>query len=245
MTGSERSLRKGSSKPGPVPEGYVRLYDMRFCPYAHRPRLILLAKGIKHEIVNINLINKPEWYLEKNPSGLVPALELSTGDVITESLIVSEYLDEAYPGPKLTPSDPLQKAKQKIILEYIGQVTSLLVRLLKAKKSNQDLTELKAEANVKLQKLNEILVNNKTPYFGGEDVSMSDYMIYPWFERAVLFDVTDRVGSTLKRCAATVSEYYGKVASKKDACLKKKKRHIDSLIVYFISWTRRVANLLY
>uniref|UniRef100_A0A8C5WDW4 Glutathione S-transferase omega n=1 Tax=Leptobrachium leishanense TaxID=445787 RepID=A0A8C5WDW4_9ANUR len=191
MTGSERSLRKGSSKPGPVPEGYVRLYDMRFCPYAHRPRLILLAKGIKHEIVNINLINKPEWYLEKNPSGLVPALELSTGDVITESLIVSEYLDEAYPGPKLTPSDPLQKAKQKIILEYIGQVTSLLVRLLKAKKSNQDLTELKAEANVKLQKLNEILVNNKTPYFGGEDVSMSDYMIYPWFERAVLFDVTE------------------------------------------------------
>ena len=37
----------GSIPPGPVPEGVIRLYSMRFCPYAHRTRLVLRAKGIR------------------------------------------------------------------------------------------------------------------------------------------------------------------------------------------------------
>lgn len=37
----------GSLPPGPVPEGLIRIYSMRFCPYAHRTRLVLRAKGIR------------------------------------------------------------------------------------------------------------------------------------------------------------------------------------------------------
>ncbi|XP_019491833.1 PREDICTED: glutathione S-transferase omega-1 [Hipposideros armiger] len=44
--GSSRSLEKGSAPPGPVPEGLIRLYSMRFCPFAERTRLVLEAKGI-------------------------------------------------------------------------------------------------------------------------------------------------------------------------------------------------------
>uniref|UniRef100_A0A672KWJ1 Inhibitor of nuclear factor kappa-B kinase subunit alpha n=1 Tax=Sinocyclocheilus grahami TaxID=75366 RepID=A0A672KWJ1_SINGR len=37
----------GSPAPGPVPKDHIRLYSMRFCPFAQRTRLVLNAKGIK------------------------------------------------------------------------------------------------------------------------------------------------------------------------------------------------------
>lgn len=58
----------GSVEP-PRNEGLLRLYSMEFCPYAHRSRLVLKAKGIPHDIVNINLIQKPEWYFSIHPEG--------------------------------------------------------------------------------------------------------------------------------------------------------------------------------
>lgn len=59
----------GSEQP-PKDEGKLRLYSMEFCPYAHRARLILRAKGVPHDIVNINLLNKPEWYFKVHPEGI-------------------------------------------------------------------------------------------------------------------------------------------------------------------------------
>ncbi|XP_040290698.1 glutathione S-transferase omega-1-like isoform X3 [Bufo bufo] len=196
MTGSQRSLAKGSSAPGPVPEGLIRLYSMRFCPFAQRSRLVLAAKGINHEVVNINLKNKPDWFFEKSPSGMVPSIETSDGKIIYESPIVCDYLDEAFPGVKLTPADPYEKAQQKILLEKFSAVTSALYKIFFAKKDNQDTTELKAQFFEKFEKLEEILAKKNSPYFGGESVSMIDYMIWPWFERFGIFDVQEVLEKT-------------------------------------------------
>uniref|UniRef100_A0A4X2MFA5 Glutathione S-transferase omega n=1 Tax=Vombatus ursinus TaxID=29139 RepID=A0A4X2MFA5_VOMUR len=161
--GSSRSLGKGSSPPGPVPDGIIRVYSMRFCPFAERTLLVLKAKGIKHEIININLKNKPEWFFKKNPFGLVPVLETSQGQLIYESLITCEYLDEAYPG-KLFPEDPYEKAIQKLTLELFSKV----------------------------------LTRQKTTFFGGNTISMIDYLIWPWFERLGPYGIADCVDHTLK-----------------------------------------------
>uniref|UniRef100_A0A8C5IMC3 Glutathione S-transferase omega n=1 Tax=Junco hyemalis TaxID=40217 RepID=A0A8C5IMC3_JUNHY len=150
-----RSLGKGSAAPGPVPAGLIRLYSMRFCPYAQRTRLVLRAKGISHEVININLKNKPDWYFEKNPSGLVPVLETSKGQLIWESPITCEYLDEAFPGKKLMPSDPYERACQKMLLEDFSKITSLLFKHVLAVKDGQDTTALKAEIAEKFGKLEE------------------------------------------------------------------------------------------
>ncbi|XP_044154066.1 glutathione S-transferase omega-1-like [Bufo gargarizans] len=196
MTTSQRSLAKGSAAPGPVPEGLIRLYSMRFCPFAQRSRLVLAAKGINHEVVNINLKNKPDWFFEKSPSGMVPSIETSDGKIIYESPIVCDYLDEAFPGVKLTPADPYEKAQQKILLEQFSAVTSALYKIFFARKDNQDTTELKAQFFEKYEKLEETLAKRKSPYFGGESVSMIDYMIWPWFERFCIFDVEEVLEKT-------------------------------------------------
>ncbi|XP_063290634.1 glutathione S-transferase omega-1-like isoform X2 [Pelobates fuscus] len=196
MTGSEKSLGKGSPAPGPVPEGNLRLYSMRFCPFAQRVRLVLFAKRIKYEVININLKSKPDWYWEKNPLGQVPTLELSDGEVIYDPTIVCDFLDEAYPGKKLTPADPIKKAKEKMILGFYSEVPSILFKILGAKQENRDVAEPKTELLGKLQKLEQILIKEKTPYFGGESLTMIDYMLYTWFERFVVFGVEDILTQT-------------------------------------------------
>uniref|UniRef100_A0A6J0T7Z8 Glutathione S-transferase omega n=1 Tax=Pogona vitticeps TaxID=103695 RepID=A0A6J0T7Z8_9SAUR len=186
-----RSLGKGSPAPGPVPDGVIRLYSMHYCPFAQRTRLVLKAKGINHEIVNINLKNKPDWFFEKNPSGLVPVLETSKGQLIYESPITCEYLDEAYPEKKLYPTDPYEKAYQKMLLEHFSKIPSLSFKCLMAIRSGEDVSALKNEYCAILLKLEEMLANGKSKFFGGNSVSMIDYLIWPWFERMEIFQTID------------------------------------------------------
>lgn len=84
--------------------------------------LFIVFVSFRHEIININLKNKPEWFFKKNPFGLVPVLENSQGQLIYESAITCEYLDEAYPGKKLLPDDPYEKACQKMVFELFSKV---------------------------------------------------------------------------------------------------------------------------
>ena len=76
----------------------------------------------RHETVNINLKNKPEWYFDINPRGKVPSLERN-GDIIYESDITSNYVDEVFPGKRLTTADPLKRAHELIVLGYFGDVS--------------------------------------------------------------------------------------------------------------------------
>ncbi|XP_006744452.1 glutathione S-transferase omega-1 [Leptonychotes weddellii] len=194
---SARSLAKGSAPPGPVPEGLIRVYSMRFCPFAQRTLLVLKAKGIRHEIININLKNKPEWFFKKNPFGLVPVLENSQGQLIYESAITCEYLDEAYPGKKLLPDDPYEKACQKMVFELFSKVPSLVTSFLR-RQNEEDCSGLKEELRKELSKLEEVLTNKKTTFFGGSSPSMIDYLIWPWFERLEILELNDCVDHTPK-----------------------------------------------
>ncbi|XP_032047166.1 glutathione S-transferase omega-1 [Aythya fuligula] len=193
-----RSLGKGSTAPGAVPEGLIRLYSMRFCPFAQRTRLVLRAKGISYEVININLKNKPDWLFEKNPFGVVPILETCKGQLIYESPITCDYLDEAFPGKKLMPSDPYERAFQKMLLEHFSKITPLFFKCAMALKDGQDTTAQKAEITEKLGKLEEILAKRNTTFYGGDSVSMIDYMIWPWFERLEAFELTDSLSHAPK-----------------------------------------------
>ncbi|XP_016313367.1 glutathione S-transferase omega-1-like [Sinocyclocheilus anshuiensis] len=157
MAASQKCLGKGSPAPGPVPKDHIRLYSMRFCPFAQRTRLVLNAKGITHDIVNINLKNKPDWFLEKNPLGLVPTLETPSGHVIYESPITCEYLDEVYPEKKLLPSDPFERAQQKMLLEHFSKVTPYFYKIPVGKTKGEDVSALEAELKEKLAQFNELL----------------------------------------------------------------------------------------
>ena len=95
--------------------GRIVLYDYWRSSAAYRIRIALNLKGLAYEQIPVNLApagseQHGARYLGVNPQGLVPAL-VHEGRVITQSLAICEYLDEAFPGPALRPGDPVERAR--------------------------------------------------------------------------------------------------------------------------------------
>lgn len=90
---------------------------------SHRVRIALALKGIDYAYASYHLRKgeqRGEKFLSLNPQGLVPALELTDGTVITQSLAIIEYLDETVPGPALLPADPLGRARVRELSHMIA-----------------------------------------------------------------------------------------------------------------------------
>lgn len=78
-----------------------------------RVRAALHLKGIACEHRSYVLReqqHKTPDFLALNPQGLVPALQLDNGTVLTQSMAIMEYLDDVYPQHPLVPAAPLDKA---------------------------------------------------------------------------------------------------------------------------------------
>ncbi|XP_046468363.1 pyrimidodiazepine synthase isoform X1 [Neodiprion pinetum] len=175
----------GSQVPPLVP-GKLRLYSMRFCPFAQRVHLVLDAKKIPYDVVYVNLTHKPEWLVEKNPLSKVPLLELKEGNILYESLIIVDYLDEAYPEHRLYPKDPLLKAQEKLLIERFGAIIVLMNKVYYTPTMER---EQFVEILNGLEIFDRELVRRGTPFFGGKQPGMVDLMIWPWCERADLIRI--------------------------------------------------------
>ena len=90
---------------------------------AWRVRIALALKGLPYDQAFHHLRRGEQRspdFLELNPQGLVPALVVDTGDVLTQSLAIIEYLEETHPEPPLLPSGPLRRAKVRAFSQAIA-----------------------------------------------------------------------------------------------------------------------------
>jgi maleylacetoacetate isomerase len=81
---------------------------------AWRCRIAFNLKGVEPEMRYVHLRKgeqRDPGFLARNPQGLLPALELDGGAVLTQSLAIIEWLDEAHPDPALLPADQVLKAQ--------------------------------------------------------------------------------------------------------------------------------------
>jgi maleylacetoacetate isomerase len=103
----------------------VKLYTYFRSSAAFRVRIALNLKQLPHEMQSIHLTRDGgrQWspqYRAVNPQARVPALALSTGEVLTQSLAIIEYLDEVYPEPPLLPADAVQRAQVRAAAQLIA-----------------------------------------------------------------------------------------------------------------------------
>ena len=92
----------------------ITLYDCTTAPNPRRARLILAAKGIAHETVQIDLRSGEqlgEAYRLINPQCTVPALRTEEGVVLTDNAAIATYLEARYPQVPLLGDTPLNKAE--------------------------------------------------------------------------------------------------------------------------------------
>jgi maleylacetoacetate isomerase len=103
----------------------LKLYTYFRSSAAFRVRIALNLKGLASETISIHLqkeggLNRKPEYRAINPHMRVPALRLDSGDVLTQSIAIIEYLDEVHPDPALLPRDPIARAKVRALAQLIA-----------------------------------------------------------------------------------------------------------------------------
>ncbi|MFL6788572.1 MAG: glutathione S-transferase family protein [Sphingomicrobium sp.] len=97
---------------GEAPAQLALLYDS-FGMNPRTLRFFLLEKGLevpRHEMDILGAENRLPAYLEVNPAGQMPALELADGTVISETPTICEYIEELVPSPALIGRTPEERA---------------------------------------------------------------------------------------------------------------------------------------
>lgn len=164
----------------------LTLISHKLCPYVQRAVISLTEKGVPFEQVDIDLDNKPDWFLKVSPLAKVPVLQV--GDkVVFESAVILEYLEETQPKP-LHPKDPLTRAEHRAWMEFGSAVLADIWGLETATDE--------AAFNVKVKQATEKFARLETrrvaaPWFDGESFSLVDAVFAPVFR---YFDTFDEIG---------------------------------------------------
>ena len=103
----------------------MTLYTFFRSSAAYRVRIAFNLKGLNYETVGIHLQkdggqNRRPEFRAVNPQMRVPALKLPSGEVLTQSLPIIEYIDEIHPQPPLLPRDPVERARVRALAQLIA-----------------------------------------------------------------------------------------------------------------------------
>jgi maleylacetoacetate isomerase len=131
----------------------VKLYSYFRSSAAYRVRIALNLKSLPYEMVAIHLTKDggrqhTSEFRAINPQARVPALELSSGEILTQSLAIIEYLDEIHPEPPLLPADALGRAKSRAIAQMIACDVHPLNNLIALQYLRRQLKHEQAEIDV-------------------------------------------------------------------------------------------------
>ena len=108
----------------------LKLCGFHISNYHNKVRIVLLEKGVAFEEDSSCTPKQTEDYLARSPMGKAPFLELDGGTRLSESEVICEYLEEAYPQQPLLPKDAFERAKVRELITHMELHMELVVRRL-------------------------------------------------------------------------------------------------------------------
>jgi glutathione S-transferase len=165
------------------------LVSHALCPYVQRAAIVLAEKGVPFERRDIDLANKPDWFLKVSPLGKTPVL-LVGDEPIFESAVICEYLEETA-LPRLHPANALQRAQHRSWMEF----GSALLNTIGAFYNAADETALVARAaDIRARLVQLEAAFGEGFHFAGESFSVVDAVFGPVFRYFDVFDAIDDFG---------------------------------------------------
>jgi glutathione S-transferase len=169
----------------------LKLISHKLCPYVQRAVIALTEKGVPFERIDIDLSNKPDWFLKISPLGKVPVLvvrsEVGNEVALFESNVICEYIEDTQGSAKLHPQDPLLRAQHRAWMEFGSTILGELWGL----ETTGDAAVFEAKrvaVAAKFVRVEEALGSG--PFFAGEKFSLVDAVFAPIFR---YFDVFDKL----------------------------------------------------
>src|SRR4029077_11492591 len=106
-----------------------KLYNAPQSTCSQRVRFVFNGKKLPFDEVKLNLLAgdqlKPD-YLKLNPNGVVPTLD-HDGQIVIDSNVITEYLDEIVPEASFTPADPVARARMRTLMHFIDEMPAAAV----------------------------------------------------------------------------------------------------------------------
>lgn len=172
----------------------LRLISHKLCPYVQRAVIVATEKAIPIERVDIDLANKPDWFLAISPTGKVPVLEViddrGVAHILFESAVIAEYLDEIS-RQRLLPADPLERARERAWIEFASAVLANIGQLYSAPTPGS----FEAARLTLDRRLSNLEAEIAGPWFGGERFGLVDAAFAPAFRYIDIFEL--RAGNGL------------------------------------------------
>src|SRR5438874_1168511 len=164
----------------------LKLYDYPDCPFCQKVRVVLAEKDLEYEKIFVDLRRqeqKTPEFLRLNPYGKVPVL-IDEDEVIYDSTIINEYLEDEYPLPHLLPEDSQGRARARVLEDYcdnsfIPPTTTLLaqIRKVEAERDGQRVEQARDELRRSLYYLRDKL--NGEDFLVGREFSLADAAFAP------------------------------------------------------------------
>lgn len=164
----------------------MTLYSGTSCPFSHRCRIVLFEKGMDFQIIDVDVMNKPEDLAVMNPYNDVPVL-VERDLVLHEANIINEYIDERFPHPQLMPADPVMRARARLFLyrfekELFSQIDPIEHGSQKAADKAREVIR------DSLAQLSPVFAKQK--FMLGEEFSMLDVAIAPLLWRLEYYEIS-------------------------------------------------------
>jgi glutathione S-transferase len=154
----------------------LKLCGFKVSNYYRKVKLALLEKGIAFEEVHV-YPSQDEALLERSPLGKIPFIE-ADGVAISESQVIIEYLEDAYPVPPLYPSDPAERAKCRELIQFVELHIELPARWLypEAIFGRKVSAEIKTKTEARLERGLKALerIAKFEPYIAGNAFTYAD-----------------------------------------------------------------------
>jgi glutathione S-transferase len=193
----------------------LKLYDYPDCPFCQKVRVVLAEKDLEYEKIFVDLRKQEQKlpdFLRLNPYGKVPVL-IDEDEVIYDSTIINEYLEEEYPLPRLMPEDSQGRARVRMLEDYcdnsfIPPTTVLLAQLRKAdaERDVQRVEQAREDLRRALYYLRDRLAGHE--FLVGKEFSLADAAFAPRIM------VLGRLGIELEPALAPVQTWIDRIRAR-------------------------------
>jgi len=190
------------------------LWEHPLSPYAQKVKIALREKGVAFEVrlpAGIGVGTTDDAFAAASPRREVPALE-DGATLVFDSRIIADYIEEKWPTPAISPADPAERARGRMIEEAVDtQLEAIGWGLMECrvfKRGDEALrAKLESEATRQIAQFHRFLTRHlgEAPFFGGERFLRADMAVVSHLLGPARPAPDTTLGAWLARCLARES----------------------------------------